>query len=206
MTEIPALHQKSRRGFLKGSGALVVTAAVVPASALAGETVEEFIGRISNQVLTVVNSAATAGVKKQQFKEMLTAHADIPTIAVFSLGKYARRLNDRDRETYYGLVIDYISHIFALHADGFNGETVTIVGSNKRSDRETLVSSKVRFANGRSLPVAWRVLTAGGGYKVFDVSVNGIWLAIQQRSEFVSVIQRNNGNIKALLEFLGGRA
>ena len=153
-----------------------------------------------------MNSGAPSGTKKKQFREMLNTYADIPTIAVFSLGKYARRLNDEDRETYYGLVVDYISHIFALHADGFGGEKVSILGSSKRSEREMLVSSKVRFSNGRSLPVAWRVLKSAKGYKVFDVSVNGIWLAIQQRSEFTSVIQRNNGSIKALLDFLGGRA
>lgn len=206
MTDDPAIPTSSRRGFIRTSTAFAAAATLMPASALAEESVEDFIARISGQILSVVNSGAPSGTKKKQFREMLNTYADIPTIAVFSLGKYARRLNDKDRETYYGLVVDYISHIFALHAEGFSGEKVSILGSSQRSEREMLVSSKVRFANGRSLPVAWRVLKAPKGYKVFDVSVNGIWLAIQQRSEFTSVIQRNNGSIKALLDFLGNRA
>ena len=206
MTDNPARPTHSRRGFIQGTAAFAAAATVAPLPAFAEESAEDFIARISSQILSVVNSSAPSDTKKKQFREMLNTYADIPTIAVFSLGKYARRLNEKDRETYYGLVVDYISHIFALHADGFGGEKVSILGSSKRSEREMLVSSKVRFPNGRSLPVAWRVLKNPKGYKVFDVSVNGIWLAIQQRSEFTSVIQRNNGSIKALLDFLGSRA
>ena len=47
------------------------------------------------------------------------------------------------------------------------------------------------------------------GWKVVDVSLvldgNQIWLAQQQQSEFLAVLGRNNGNIRALMSDLRDR-
>jgi hypothetical protein len=42
-------------------------------------------------------------------------------------------------------------------------------------------------------------LATNHGYKVTDVIVNGISMASAQHSDLVSVIQRNNGHMSALL-------
>jgi phospholipid transport system substrate-binding protein len=163
---------------------------------------EEFIATIAGDILAVAHSDLPPDDKKLRFQALLEAHADIPTIAVFSLGKYASRLAEEMREQYFTLVAGYISRIFVTHSTNLGGRAVNVTGSTIRSERETLVQSMVWFDSGRALPVIWRVIATDVGFKVFDVSVNGIWLAIQQRSEFVSLIQENNGDINALLAFL----
>jgi ABC-type transporter MlaC component len=37
---------------------------------------------------------------------------------------------------------------------------------------------------------------------VTDVSVEGVWLSLQQRDQFVSFLGQNNGNVKLLLSHL----
>ena len=175
---------------------------VLPAKALPEEPVESFIAALADELLAIIIKDAPRAQKKEQFQALLVERADIPAIARFSLGRFVRKLPERDRKNYYALVAAYISSIFATHAIGLAGEAVTVTGSTRRSERETVVSSKVKFASGRSLTVDWRVRETDGVYKVFDVSINGIWLAIQQRSEFISVIKRGGGTIDALLEHL----
>ncbi len=182
---------------LAGGGALAL-----PGIPRAGEPVEDFIGTLANQLLEIIVKDTPREEKKEQFRALLVDRADIPAIATFSLGRFARRLPERDRIDYYGLVAAYISSIFATHAIGLGGEEVAITGSLRRSERELLVNSKVKFASGRSLAVDWRVTETDGVFKVFDVSINGIWLAIQQRSEFMSVIKRGGGTVEALLAHL----
>jgi ABC-type transporter MlaC component len=40
------------------------------------------------------------------------------------------------------------------------------------------------------------------GGRIIDVNVGGIWLLPQMRSNFVSVIQRGNGDPAALINYL----
>ena len=175
---------------------------MLPPTALGKEPVEAFIAALADELLAIIVEDAPRAEKKERFQALLVERADIPAIARFSLGRFVRKLPERDRLDYYGLVAAYISSIFATHAIGLAGEAVTVTGSTRRSDHESVVSSEVKFASGRSLSVDWRVRQTDGVYKVFDVSINGIWLAIQQRSEFISVITRGGGTIDALLSHL----
>lgn len=196
----------SRRRFVFGSTAATLAALLPPATALAGQSAEDFIDNLANQVLDIVKNDAKLVEKREAFRTMLVANAHIPGIALFSLGKYGRLLEERDRIDYYGLVAAYISHIFVTHVVGLGGDQVKVTGSIRRSEREVLVTSRVRFIDGNSLPVTWRLIEDDGSFKVFDVSVNGIWLVILQRSEFVSVIKRGGGKVEALLAFLRDRS
>ncbi len=49
------------------------------------------------------------------------------------------------------------------------------------------------------LKVDWRLNPTAAGYKVTNVIVNGIDMAKLQRSDMVSVIQRNSGQMQPLL-------
>ena len=65
-----------------------------------------------------------------------------------------------------------------------------------------LVKSKVNYSGGKTVPVTWRIVKRGGGYKIFDVNVDGIWLATTQKTNFVTVLKKNKGDINALLAYL----
>jgi ABC-type transporter MlaC component len=53
------------------------------------------------------------------------------------------------------------------------------------------------------MPVQWRVLNNGGAWKAVDVSLvlegSEIWLAQQQQRDFLAMLDRNKGNIRALI-------
>ena len=69
--------------------------------------------------------------------------------------------------------------------------------------REVIVSSQIRFTNGRQpVDVKWWLLREDDGFKVFDVNVAGIWLAQEQRDQFTSILNSNNGDFAALLDHL----
>jgi len=50
--------------------------------------------------------------------------------------------------------------------------------------------------------VSWRVIAEGGGWRVVDVQVDGVWLAITQQQDFVSTIDNAGGNIQVLIDQL----
>jgi len=66
----------------------------------------------------------------------------------------------------------------------------------------TLVQSEVFKPGSQPARVDWRVRTAGGQPKIVDVVVEGVSMAVTQRSEFAAVIQRSGGRVAGLLTAL----
>lgn len=195
---------QSRRRFTSSASAAGIALWALPSPSHAQEPAERFVEVLSRELFAIVTSNASEAERRQKFHALMAAKADIPKIAMFSLGRYARLLTENDRKTYYDLVARFIAHIFSTHALNLDisAEDSTITGSSKPNDRETIVSSDVKFANGRSMAVDWRVSTGDDTLKITDVGVNGIWLVFQQRTEFVSVIKNADGSLKALFAFL----
>src|SRR5439155_16733207 len=76
------------------------------------------------------------------------------------------------------------------------------VKDTKDAGDSVLVRSVLNFGGGNGVPVTWRLVKRGGGYRIFDVNVDGIWLASTQKTNFVSVLKKNNGKMSALLDYL----
>jgi phospholipid transport system substrate-binding protein len=164
--------------------------------AIAATPAESFVSAVGNRVL-----AAARGNSVGQFRALLRANADIPTVAIYSLGPYRKSLTPGMQAEYFSLVEEYISSIFASHAKSLAGQKLTVLGSRDAGD-STIVRSQVAFDGGRTVLVIWRLVKRGGGYRVFDVNVDGVWLASIQKTNFTSVLKKSGGNMSALFDYL----
>jgi phospholipid transport system substrate-binding protein len=183
----------SRRKFL---ALAALPLAFSPLAAHAAAAAESYVTTIGNGVLAAARSNSVG-----QFRSLLKANADIPKIAIYSLGPYRKSLTKDVQSQYFGLVENYISKVFASHAKSLAGQKLTVVASSDTGD-STIVRSQVTFGGGRTVPVTWRLVKHGGGYRVFDVNVDGVWLASTQKTNFTAVLKKNGGKISALLDYL----
>jgi phospholipid transport system substrate-binding protein len=186
----------TRRQFVLSATCFVGLAAAAPSLAFASSKAEAYIDQLGNGVIAAANSGSV-----DRFRALLRQNADIAAIALFSLGPYRRNLPDSRRAEYYRLVERHISGVFAAHTGKLKGQRLTVSGSRGASD-SIIVASRLEQPGGRSVPVLWRVVQRGGAYKIFDVSVDGVWLANTQKTSFTSVLQRNNGSVDALMDYL----
>ena len=200
----------TRRTLLTGGvalGAFSIAPAMFDEPAHAAAAAEQYVARVGKSILGVASGGGSVSQKKNKFRSLMKSNAAISTIGVFSLGKYKSKLKSSQRSEYFRLVESFVAGLFIKYVKEFAGQRLEITGSKARSSKEILVSSKVHFSGGRApLDVRWRLIKSGGGYKIFDIRVLGIWLAIQQRTEFTSVMKKNNGNFGALLEYLRGNS
>lgn len=206
MVDTPSPKMLSRRNLLKSAtmlGALVLAPWAARSPASAASAAESYVASLGKSILVVAAGGGSRAQMSSKFRVLMARNAAIRAIGIFSLGKYKRKLPSGQRAEYFKLIEKFVAGLFVKYAKEFAGNRIEVTGSKARSAKDIIVSSKVHFAGGKApLDVRWRLLKTGGGYKIFDVRVLGIWLAIQQRSEFVSVIKRNNGDFKALLKFL----
>ena len=65
-----------------------------------------------------------------------------------------------------------------------------------------IVHTALNREDGAPIKVDWRVGKKKDRFVILDIIIEGISLAITQRSEFVSVIDQNEGNIDQLISML----
>jgi phospholipid transport system substrate-binding protein len=62
-----------------------------------------------------------------------------------------------------------------------------------------IVTSQIIRSQGPPIAVDWRLGVSDGRYKISDVSIDDVSMALTQRSEFAAIIQRNGGRVAGLL-------
>jgi phospholipid transport system substrate-binding protein len=65
-----------------------------------------------------------------------------------------------------------------------------------------IVMSQIIRPQGPPIEVDWRLEANDGRYKISDVIVDRVSMALSQRSEFAAIIQRNGGQVSGLLATL----
>lgn len=138
-----------------------------------------------------LNRAAAAG-SPEAFAAVIDQYTDISQLAMFALGPYRRTLPAARRSEYVQLTREFIGRFLAQRAGSIAGAQLQVIGCSSESG---YLYIDTRVAGQR---VVWRL----EGGRIADVNVGGIWLLPQMRSNFVSVIQRGNGDPTALLDYL----
>jgi len=177
-------------------GALVVSTVLHAPLAAAASPAEKYVESVGNGILAAARSKSVG-----KFRSILQRNGAISTIAIYSLGPYRKKLPASRRAEYYRLVVKHISKVFAAHSAKLAGQSLKALSSRSKG-KSVIVKSKLKYSSGKTSNVTWRLIKSGSGYKVFDVNVQGIWLANTQKTDFISVMRRNNGNINALFTYL----
>ena len=188
-----------RRCFLIAAFALVAGAFAPAIPAAAAADPAALISNLGSRALEVLGKDATQSQRVARFRDLLREDFDVPGIARFVLGRYWNTATEEQRAEFTKLFEDYIAVAYATRLAEYTGETFKVIGSRPEADGAIVSSQILRPAGAAPVKVDWRVT---GRNKISDVSVDGISMAVTQRSEFASVIQHNGGQVQGLIAML----
>lgn len=141
--------------------------------------------------------------RKAEFKSLLRTSFDMKTIGRFTLGRYWKTASKAQQDEYIKLFEHSIVESYARRFEEYKGQAVQVKDARAEGEKDTIVTSFiVSPTGGPGVEVDWRVRKTGNGFKVVDVIVEGVSMAVTQRSDFASVIQRGGGNLEVLLDHL----
>lgn len=145
--------------------------------------------------------------RREMLRELVRKGFDLELTSQFVLGKYWHGASQEQRGEFMELFTEYLLNSYARHLASFRAESLSVVASNPVGDKDILVETNVEGPDGPATPV-WRVRAVGDGYKIIDVTVDGMSLALTQRREFASVVNRVGleGLLKLLREKLEDQA
>lgn len=157
--------------------------------------------RYMNRVAVRLQRAAKTSSPKA-FHSVVRLHADVPGIALYSLGRYRGDLKRDRRKAYYRGVSRLVANYFADQNKQYRVVKVEMGDKSWRSGKDHMVDSKVTLKNGSRYTIRWRLVRRGKRFKVADVRIVGFWLTTFLRSEFERYVSKRNGNLRALLTAL----
>jgi phospholipid transport system substrate-binding protein len=175
-----------------------------PSPAAAPETPVDFISVLGNQGLEVIRSAAPLSQKAEYFRQMLRQDFDLPGMCRFVLGRYWRVASHHQRREFRRLFEGELLHFYGGRFSQYSGEGFLVTGS--RTDPAGLVvTSQIIRPQGPRIELDWRLRLRDGLYRINDVVVDGVSMAVTQRSEYSAIIQRNGGQMEGLLDTIRNR-
>lgn len=165
-----------------------------------------FVNSLSNEVMDMLGNADLPRAEREsEFRRLFSKGFDIDRISQFVLGRHWRTATEAQRAEYQRLFRDYIVNAYLLRLNQYSGETFMIKDVRTDANGESVVHSLVERDHGPPVRIDWRVRGADSDYKIIDVVVEGVSMAITHRSEFAAVIQNGGGSIDALLDALRRR-
>jgi phospholipid transport system substrate-binding protein len=187
-------------------GALGVASTVSPDRAAMAQQArdagaEQFVQVQAQRAVGVLSDTSKGPADRiRTFRALVDQIADVPRITSFVLGKYARTVTPAQQQRFAVVFREYAQNVYEKRLGDFHGNTVRVTGSVAKRPGDVVVNTMISGGGAsQPLPVSWRVLGGGSSWKVVDVQVSGIWLAITQQQDFVSTIDNNGGNVDVLI-------
>ena len=166
-----------------------------------------FIQSLGDQAVASLRDNVDGPFEEREaaFREVMVKGFDIPIVGRFVLGRHWRTATKEQRRDYMAVFVDFIVRVYASRFDSYGGELFTARSVIDDESGDKIVRAQiVRPSGGEPIGVDFRVRMRDEGYKVIDVSVEGISMLHTHRVEFASVVNRKG--IDGLLSDLRARA
>jgi len=158
----------------------------------AGPPTEQLRGAMDRVVKSLEDPALKGTDKTLQRRAAVRRVAD----DIFDFGEIARRslarhwqpLTEAQRQEFTSLFSDLLERSYISKIELYGGEKIVFAGEKIEADSAS-VTTKVITKNGTEVPIDYRMLKRGERWLVYDVSIEGVSLVSNYRTQFNKIIQ-----------------
>ena len=179
-----------------------------PVAALAEEAPDVLVKRVSDEVLAIiksdkeVQSGNTAKVVELAEQKVLP-HFDFERMTRLAVGRNWAPATDAQKQALIKEFRTLLVRTYSTSLSQYRNQTIEVKPSRVGpQDKDAVVRTAVIQQGGPPIPIDYSMEKADGGWKVFDVVIDGASLVTTYRGTFNDQVQRGgiDGLIKALQE------
>ncbi len=192
-----------RRSLLTTAMILIAGASVPAIPAEAGTDPAAFINTLGSQLQMVAGNPSPEQ-RRAGFRQLFHDDFDVPGLGRFVLGRFSRIMTPPQQQEFLTLFESYVIATYSDRLSEYVGGGVVprVIGSRLAPDG-AIVSSEFVRGSGPSTPgalrVDWRLSECDGTYKISDIVIDGLSMAVNGRSELEGVAARNGQQPLAIL-------
>ena len=163
-----------------------------------------FIQSTVNRASQILAKNITKAEKMDGLKIIAKETVDIKGIGFYSLGSARKNLNDSQKKVYFDLFEDYFLKSFSSRLSEYTNPKIKVQNKKILSKNYTIVNSVLVSTSERpEVKIDWRIYTKNPSNPLIrDLIIEGLSLARTQKEEFASILNSNDGDIKALFKTL----
>ncbi len=170
---------------------------------------EKFVEGITKEgIEDIINANVNQKEKDKRFEKLFNKALDMDFIGQFVLGRYWKTASDAQKKDFIATYRDLNTKTWGRRFDEFKGRSFVFGGTTEsNSKNQIFVNSTVDMGQGQEpAKVVWRVKQEGNTFKVIDIVIENVSLAITARNEYSAFIKNNGGSIDALIKDLKNKA
>jgi len=171
-----------------------VLALLVARDAVAGAPTDQLRGSI-DLVLKIVTDPelkkeARTAERRRRIRAVVNQIFDFTEISQRSLGRHWQARPPAEREQFVALFGDLLENAYITKIESYSGEKIQYPGDVIDGDL-AIVKTRIVTKQQTEIPIDYRMFLNGGRWAVYDVSIEGISLIGNYRTQFNAVIQRS---------------
>jgi phospholipid transport system substrate-binding protein len=169
-----------------------------------GASAQSFIdGNVQKGLAILNNGALSPADRRAQFETLLLSITDLNRAAVFTLGNYGKGANAADTSAFTSEFQNYAVTVYQSYFSRYQGQTLKITAATEHAPGDVVVSTLLVSPHGDApQPIDFRVMDENGKPMIVDFSVEGVWLAQEERDQFTAFLGQHGGSIPALTDHL----
>ena len=163
-----------------------------------------FVQSTVNRASKVLSENISKDEKINKLKLIAKETVDIRGIGFYTLGSVRKSLNNDQKNKYEELFKEYFLKSFSSRLSEYTNPEIDVVSKEILSENYTIVSSILKGTSERpEVKIDWRIYTKNPENPLIrDLIIEGLSLARTQKEEFASVLNSNDGDIRALFKTL----
>ena len=163
-----------------------------------------FVQSTVNRASEALNNKYTVEQKIEKLKVIASETVDINGIGLYTLGSYRKSITSDQKKEYHRLFRQYFLKSFSSRLAEYSNPEIEVKTSKIINKNYTMVSSVLIHTDKRpEVKIDWRVYTKDlDNPLIRDLIIEGLSLVRTQKEEFASIIQSNDGDIRALFNSL----
>jgi phospholipid transport system substrate-binding protein len=181
----------------------IAPAAGPPAAATSPRNAAHFVQQLGEAVGAVMADAALAPSQRHKaLRGLLLEGFEVETIGRIVLGRYWHDATPGQLAEYQRLFTNFLVTRYVDRFVRYGEAKIDLTGARPGKRNLAIIESRVKVPGRRVVRIDWLVRTSDGGQRIIDLIVNGLSMAVIQRLEFTSIIEKNGGNLDGLLAAL----
>ncbi len=165
---------------------------------------ENFVKKNTKEgIEEIIDSNISQSEKDKRFEKLFNEALDLKFIGQFVLGRYWRQASPSQKNDFIEVYRQLNIKTWSKRFDEFKGKDFVFEGTSpSTSANQIFVNSKVPMDQGKPVEVVWRVKQNGNHFKVVDIIIENVSLAITARNEYTAFIKNSPTGIDGLIKDL----
>jgi phospholipid transport system substrate-binding protein len=167
----------------------------ITSSPFAGEPTEK-IRQTTDKIISIISDPALKDPSKAKEKRRLIRRAvderfDWQEMARRALARHWQRRTEEEKREFVRLFGELVENTYMSRVENYSGEKVIYEGESIDKDY-SVVRVKIATKKNTIIPVEYRLKKEGNDWLVYDVSIEGVSLINNYRTQFNGVISQSS--------------